>query len=97
MPSSPNYKRDYPQERKSQIARGEQRDGKTGKGGDGNKLRKKARRQAKAAGVDVAGKDVHHKKPIKKGGTNTSSNLVAVSPSKNRSFPRNSKAGLRRG
>lgn len=36
------------------------------------------------------GKDVDHKKPLSKGGSNKRSNLRAVPASKNRSFKRNS-------
>ncbi len=42
----------------------------------------------------VRGKDVDHKKPIVKGGTNASSNLRAVSVHNNRSFKRTKKAGM---
>ena len=55
--------------------------------------RNAARSAMKAGGVAVAGKDVHHKDGNPK--NNKRSNLKAVSPSKNRSFPRNSKAGKR--
>jgi hypothetical protein len=55
--------------------------------------RNAARSAMKAGGVSVAGKDVHHKDGNPK--NNKRSNLKAVSPSKNRSFPRNSKAGKR--
>lgn len=41
------------------------------------------------------GKDVDHKKPIVKGGGNQPSNLRMVSPSKNRSFARTKKAGMK--
>ena len=41
------------------------------------------------------GKDVDHKRPIVKGGTNAASNLRAVPKSENRSFPRTKKAGMR--
>lgn len=40
-------------------------------------------------------KDVDHKKPIVKGGGNQPSNLRMVSPSKNRSFARTKKAGMK--
>ena len=50
----------------------------------------KARRIAKAAGMDIEGKDVDHVKPLSKGGTNALSNLRAKPASKNRSFSRNS-------
>lgn len=41
------------------------------------------------------GKDVNHKKPICKGGKNNRSNLEVTSASKNRSFARNKKAGMK--
>jgi len=40
------------------------------------------------------GKDVAHKKPLAKGGSNKKSNLKVVSKSKNRSFPRTKKARM---
>ena len=39
--------------------------------------------------------DVDHIKPISKGGTNDPKNLRVVSPSKNRSFKRNSDSSLK--
>ncbi|MHB0965320.1 MAG: HNH endonuclease [Bellilinea sp.] len=82
MPSSKNYVRDMKQERATQIARGEHID---------NRKRKAARRLATKLGMVKPndGKDVDHAKPLSKGGSNTPSNFRAVSPSKNRSFPRN--------
>ena len=93
MPSSKNYKRDYKQEAKTAKRRGEQGTGSEA----GSAKRHRARRKLLKEGKVKRGQDVHHKKPIKAGGTNASSNLAATSPSKNRSFPRNHKAGLRRG
>jgi len=43
----------------------------------------------------VAGKDVDHKKPLSKGGSNSKSNTRIVSVNKNRSFQRNSKGGIK--
>ena len=44
---------------------------------------------AKAKGAAaIKGKDIDHKKPIRKGGGNSLANLYATSPSKNRSFKR---------
>jgi len=40
-------------------------------------------------GVDRTGKDIDHKKPLSKGGTNSASNLRLVQPKTNRSFKRN--------
>jgi hypothetical protein len=92
MPSSPNYKRDYKQEAKTAKKRGEQ-----GTGSDaGSAQRHRARRKMLKEGKVKKGQDVHHKTPIKAGGTNSPKNLAATSPASNRSFPRNRKAGLRR-
>lgn len=41
------------------------------------------------------GKDVDHRKPISKGGTNVMSNLRALTASDNRSFPRDSKRRIK--
>lgn len=52
--------------------------------------RARARYALDQEGVDRAGKDIDHKKPLSKGGSNAKSNLKLTSPSKNRSFHRNS-------
>ena len=57
--------------------------------------RNSARATLKAAGVDVAGKDVDHKKPLSKGGSNSKANLRAIAPSTNRSVKRNKDGSLR--
>ncbi len=41
------------------------------------------------------GKDVAHKKPLAKGGSNKKSNLKVASKSKNRSFPRTKNARMK--
>lgn len=86
MPSSPGYKRDYTQERKTAIRRGET----LGADSD-NAKRKRLRRQFEKAGKvhEGDGKDVDHKTPLSKGGSNSKSNGRVVSASNNRSFPRN--------
>lgn len=84
MPSSKNYVRDYKQEARTARARGE-----IGGSDSPNAKRKRARRLALKKGMVKPGQDVHHKKPLSKGGSNSPSNLAAVSPSKNRSFARN--------
>jgi hypothetical protein len=90
MPSGKNYKRDYKQERKTAKKRGE-----TGVGSkSGDAKRHRARRKV-AKTKSVAGKDVHHKKSIKSGGSNKASNLAVVSKRKNRSA--GGKSGNRRG
>jgi hypothetical protein len=58
-----------------------------------NDARKKAIASGKAAVGD--GKDVDHKKPLSKGGTNAPSNLRVVSASENRSFARTSSSGVK--
>lgn len=82
MPSSPGYVRDHKRERETQIQRGEHID---------NRKRKQARRDATKLGMVKPndGKDLDHKVPLSKGGSNKPSNFRAVSPSKNRAFPRN--------
>lgn len=57
--------------------------------------RNKARRAAVKAGMNVAGKDVDHIKPLSKGGASTPSNLRAVSATANRSFSRNKDGSLK--
>ena len=82
MPSSPNYKRNYKQERKTSLKRGEAK---------GHALRLRARRKAVKLGMVKPhdGKDVDHKQPLSKGGAGTDTkNLRVQTPAKNRSFPR---------
>jgi hypothetical protein len=89
MPSSPNYKRDYEQERKTFLAR---------PGANKNNiLRKRARRLALKKGMVKPGQDLDHKQPLSKGGSNTPSNFRATSPSANRSYPRNSDGSIKGG
>ena len=47
-------------------------------------MRNGARRRMKASGINVAGKDVGHVKPLSKGGTNSRRNLRMQSISFNR-------------
>jgi len=42
------------------------------------------------------GKDIDHKRPISKGGTNSKSNIRIVSASNNRSFKRNSDSSVKK-
>jgi len=92
MPSSKNYVRDYDQERKTAIARGE-----TLGSDSGNAQRKRARRELEREGRvrEHDGKDVDHKKPLSKGGSNSKSNLAVKSKSANRSFARNKSGGIK--
>ena len=57
-----------------------------------------ARRQMVAKGLvhKGDGKDVDHRKPLSKGGSNSKSNLRVVSAHQNRSFSRNSDGSLKR-
>lgn len=93
MPSSPGYRRDYAQERKTAIRRGET----LGSDSD-NAKRKKLRREFEKDGKvhKGDGKDVDHKVPLSKGGKNTESNGRVVSASNNRSFPRNKDGSMKR-
>lgn len=76
-----NKKRPYEKEYQQQKARGEQ---------PLRNARERARYAMDAKGVDRAGKDIDHVKPLSKGGSNATSNLKLKSPSANRSFTRNS-------
>jgi len=83
MPSSKGYIRNYDQERKTAISRGE-----TGKGSNsGDAVRHRARRivEKRSGKSAIAGKDVDHIKTIKSGGSNESHNLRIRSASANRS------------
>lgn len=92
MPSSPGYRRDYGQEYKTAKSRGE-----IGTGSDsGNAKRHRLRREMVKAGKVKPGQDVDHKVPLSKGGSNSTKNARAVSPSTNRSFPRNSDGSIKR-
>lgn len=83
MPSSPGYKRDYAQERRTAIKRGE-----TSKGSSsGDAQRHRARRilEKKLGNAALKGKDVDHIRTIQSGGTNAASNLRTRSVHSNRS------------
>ena len=75
-----NKERPYKKEYQQQVARGEH---------PARMERQKARRAMDANGVNRKGKDIDHKKPLSKGGTNAPSNLRLVKPATNRSFKRN--------
>lgn len=70
-------KRDYKKEYKRDLETG-----KSGPGSDQHE-RQRARRMYDAAGIDRTGKDIDHKKPIRKGGKSVKSNLRLRDPSKN--------------
>jgi len=82
MAKARNYKREYQQ----QKARGEHED---------RMDRQRARRRLDAKGVDRTGKDIDHKRPLSKGGSNDDANLRLVSPGTNRSFERNSDSSVK--
>lgn len=77
------YKKEYEQ----QVARSEH---------PARMERQKARRAMDSKGVERTGKDIDHKKPLSKGGTNAASNLRVVKPSTNRSFARNSDGSVKK-
>jgi hypothetical protein len=81
-----NKARPYDKEYKQQVARGEH---------PTRMERQKARRAMDANGVVRKGKDIDHKKPLSKGGTNAPSNLRLVKPATNRSFKRNSDGSVK--
>lgn len=86
MPSSPNYVRDYKQEYKNYGSKPEQKRNRA--------ARNRAHRLLeKALGREIK-RDVDHKRPLAKGGSNSRSNLRVQSPSKNRSFKRGKNAEL---
>ena len=83
MPSSPNYKRNYKQEARTESPLRKKK----------RAMRNKARRVAKKAGLVKTGdgKDVHHRDGNAM--NNKRSNLSVKSASKNRSYPRTKSAG----
>lgn len=89
MPSSKNYVRDYKQERATLVDRGEHID---------DRKRKKARRLATKLGMvhPKDGKDLDHKKPLSRGGSNNPKNFRVQTPSQNRSFPRTSSGAIKK-
>lgn len=93
MPSSENYKRDYNQEYKTAKERGENGTGSN----SGDAKRHRARRKALKLGMIKPGdgKDLDHKKPLSKGGSNDKSNWRITSAHENRSFPRNKDGSMK--
>ncbi len=81
-----NKERPYKKEYQQQVSRGEH---------PLRMERQKARRAMDAKGISRAGKDIDHKKPLSKGGSNSMANLILRSPSSNRSFSRNSDHSVR--
>lgn len=74
----PMVKRNWKQEYKTEVARGEHED---------RMERQRARRAVDKKGVNRDGKDVAHVKALSKGGSNKDG-VKLQAPSKNRSFPR---------
>lgn len=77
--------RNYKQEYKTQVERGEH---------EARMERQRARRKLDKKGVDRTGKDVAHVKALSKGGSN-SDGVTLQSPSKNRSFKRNKDGSMK--
>jgi len=77
--------RDFKQEYKTQVKRGELPD---------RMERQRARRKLDAEGVNRKGKDVAHVKALSKGGSNATG-IKLQSPSKNRSFKRSSDGSMK--
>lgn len=93
MPSSPGYVRNYAQEHKTAKARGETGVGSGSPNAKRTKIRRKMIKDGKVHRGD--GKDINHKKPLSKGGANTKANVEVTTPSKNRSFARNSDGSIK--
>lgn len=90
MPFMKNGKRDY----KREVALYTSKPGVVKKREEQNKARELFIKEGLVHKND--GKDVDHKKPLSKGGTNEKSNLRAVPASQNRSFDRNANGSLKR-
>jgi hypothetical protein len=80
-----NKKRPYKKEYQQQKERGEH---------PARMERQRARRALDEKGVNRKGKDVAHVKPLSQGGSNKDG-VRLQSPSKNRSFPRNSDGSMK--
>jgi 5-methylcytosine-specific restriction endonuclease McrA len=89
MPWMRDGKRDYRREYDLYQGTAEQRKNRS--------KRTVLRNKANASGVTSKGdgKDLDHKKPLSKGGSNTLANARATSPGKNRSFSRNADGSLK--
>ena len=91
MPSSKKYDRDYEKEYASQKKRGESGTGSTSGSAKRHKLRRLLLKQKRVS----AGQDVDHITPLSKGGSNTPGNARAMSPRKNKSFPRKADGSMK--
>ncbi len=86
MPSSKNYVRDYSKNGEGKYqGSSKQKKNRAGR----NKVRRQMEREGKVSKGD--GKDIHHRNgnPL----DNSSGNTVVTTPSANRSFKRNKRAG----
>lgn len=81
----PMKQRNWKQEYKTQVERGEH---------EKRMERQRARRALDKKGVDREGKDVAHVKALSKGGSNKDGYRLQ-SPSKNRSFPRKADGSIK--
>jgi hypothetical protein len=81
--------RDYKKEYKNYQGTEEQKKNRAKR----NSARSEMEKKGKVHKGD--GKDVDHKKPLVKGGSNSKSNLRVVSKSANRSFPRKKDASMK--
>lgn len=88
MPSSKNYKRDYKSEYQNYQGTEEQKKNRAKR----NTARRQAERDGKVSKGDD--KDIDHKTPLSKGGSNGKHNLRVKSSSSNRSFKRTKNAGM---
>lgn len=89
MPYMTNGKRDYKKEVAKYTSKPEVVKKRTAQ----NAARREMEKAGKVHKGD--GKDVDHKKPLSKGGSNSRSNLRAVPASENRSFSRNKDGSLK--
>lgn len=89
MPYMKDGKRDYKREYAKYHAKDEQIKNRS--------ERTTARRASNAAGTTSKGdgKDLDHRKPLSKGGSNSKSNLRVTSASSNRSFARNADGSMK--
>jgi len=89
MPSSPGYQRNYKNEYSDQHA--------STKAKKQRAARNKARSIMESAGKVSKGdgKDIDHKKPLSKGGSNNKYNLRVQSKSNNRSYARTKKGAVK--
>lgn len=87
--TKPDGTRDYRREYDKYHSKAEQRKNRS--------ERTTTRQQSNAAGTTSKGdgKDIDHKKPLSKGGSNSKSNTRVVSASSNRSFARNANGSMK--